>query len=109
MRFFRHLCRYFESMAKDALGVDLSVRRSKLPYRLDGRCCYTNGRFEIRICRDLDENTAIMVLIHEVAHVWSWEYEDHGDEWGLAYAMIYRIMLRLLKEKRDAGRDKKDC
>lgn len=57
-------------------------------------------RFVIRISKFLDDQTAILVLLHEWAHAlaWTWEHDtvdDHGAEWGLAYARTYCALMRV--------------
>lgn len=54
-------------------------------------------RIEICIDEDLDEDLAVVVLIHEWAHAISWDFSpkpvpDHGPEWGLAYSRAYRVL-----------------
>jgi|7_EtaG_2_1085326.scaffolds.fasta_scaffold16780_2 hypothetical protein len=67
---------------KDAFGcVDLKEK--------------TNERyFLITICKGIDSVHAKDTLLHEYAHCISWETseEDHGPEWGLAFAKCYTII-----------------
>jgi len=92
----------------------------------DGDCCVVKGKFQIRVCRDLNESQAVDVLLHEWAHAISWEacvgkaanirrlseYEferlAHGPRWGLAYSKVYwcytsDIMLTLQAEDLNAA------
>lgn len=60
----------------------------------------TERRFIIRISKYIDEQTSILILLHEWAHAvaWTWEHdtvEDHGAEWGVAYARVYRALMRV--------------
>lgn len=80
----------------------ISVRRVSLK-GYDGLCKKKEGKFFIKINRDLNEKTAIDTLLHEWAHARCWtsvhdemsveEFNRtvHGDHWGLAYAEVYRI------------------
>ena len=80
----------------------VSVRRVKLKDR-DGYCEKRNGRFNIRVSRDLSEAQAIDALIHEYAHARAWNHLHdslhpvefhqiaHGPEWGVAYSEVYRV------------------
>ena len=55
-------------------------------------------RYEITIDESLTEWAQQMVLIHEWAHVESWEdgihddprYDPHGDEWGERYSRVFQ-------------------
>jgi Zn-dependent peptidase ImmA (M78 family) len=80
----------------------ISVRRVELK-GYDGLCKKKDGKFSIKINRDLDEKAAIDVLIHEWSHAICWTDQHdamsteefnrtmHGDHWGIAYAKVYRI------------------
>lgn len=82
--------------------LPVSVRRVMLT-GYDGQCRKKEGKFFIKINRDLNEKTAIDTLLHEWAHArcWTdhhdtlsleeWERTVHGDHWGIAYAEVYRI------------------
>jgi hypothetical protein len=54
------------------------------------------GRFEIRINRAASFALRLDVLIHEWAHALTWFgsplIDDHSEEWGCAYARIYRAL-----------------
>lgn len=65
---------------------------------LDGRC-YKTGRAEflIQVSPKLKWSWAIETLLHEYAHAMTWPAahregyaDEHPDEWGLAYARLYR-------------------
>jgi len=54
--------------------------------------------FEIHLDRRMPFGMVVDYLIHELAHVGSWsEYEDddHGPEFGKAYAMLYGVYLEI--------------
>ncbi len=54
-------------------------------------------KFIIEISTGMGIQMRLETLIHEWAHVISWfgagHKEDHPDDWGLAYARIYRAFL----------------
>ena len=63
---------------------------------LHGECLYQNGRFLIRINKNQSFALAVDSLLHEWAHVLTFhgnDTDDHGEEWGLAYARLYRAYL----------------
>jgi hypothetical protein len=82
----------------------VSVRRTKMNFpgdcelkivKIKGKA---QQRFVIRISRFMDEQSAIMTLLHEWAHALVWEVpgaKDHGAEWGVAYARVYRAYLKV--------------
>ncbi len=54
--------------------------------------------FLIRIGANQSLELRLDTIVHEWAHVRSWfgaeaEIEDHGAEWGIAYAFLYRTFL----------------
>lgn len=54
-------------------------------------------RFEIKLNSLLPPVSLVDCLIHEWAHALSWgsnhpSFEDHGPEWGISYATLYRIL-----------------
>lgn len=72
------------------------VRRVKCPKGTLGDCVYYRKKYYIRIEKSLPEISAMDVLVHEVAHSISWhgrDKDDHGPEWGRAFARIYRKYL----------------
>ena len=54
-------------------------------------------QFSIRIHKDLNPDSAVLVLLHEWAHALSWAYDEtideHGPEWGVAYSRVYSCWL----------------
>lgn len=74
----------------------VKVRRLRLPTTLQGDCSFKEPAFLIRINNVLNEDAAIDVLIHEWAHILSWDYpgDNHGMQWGKAYSRVYRLFLR---------------
>lgn len=88
----------------------VNVRRVKLPETLCGDCCLINGKkkrkeFLIRINNELSEELAIDTLVHEWAHILSWDApgDEHGGAWGFAYSKVYRIYLKEYVEAYNNG------
>jgi hypothetical protein len=83
----------------------VSVRSVPLQ-KLCGYCRLSDDRFLIRIDAKAPYRVKLDTILHEWAHVITWfgsdTEEDHGGEWGLAYAKIYREFLIW-----DYGRKKK--
>lgn len=65
------------------------------------------GWFRIKINRKESYELRIDTLIHEWAHCLTWygaeETAEHGAEWGIAYARIYRTF-----EEWNYGREEKE-
>lgn len=74
----------------------VTVRRVKLK---DWGYCQKldDGSFLIQLEKTADRHTQIDTLIHEWAHVLSWEVDnhpsDHGKAFGIAYAKVYQSYL----------------
>lgn len=90
---YNNLIRYF----KKTLPFDREViiRRVKVPENIDGDTRILNGKFLIRINRELSEILAIECAIHEFGHVISFHLpgDHHGPHWGKAYSLVYREYL----------------
>lgn len=75
----------------------VSVVSKEVDKDLLGSAELLHGRFKIEIGNKLCIQIKLEVLVHEWAHVISWfgagHKEDHPDDWGLAYARIYREFL----------------
>jgi len=72
------------------------VRVHQLNIPNQGECDYINHCFEIRIQKKQCFNLRLDALLHEWAHALTWKGNDrdeHGSEWGLAYARLYRAYL----------------
>lgn len=85
----------------------VSVRRTIMPIGLMGECILINSRkkqFYIRIDRNLDEEIAVNIVLHEWGHILSWNKpgDDHGIEWGKAYSKVYRMYERWIDSPGDA-------
>lgn len=76
-------------------NLPVKVRRVHLKNELDGECVKYKDFFSIKVQKDLEEHQAIEVLLHEFAHVLSWdETKDfHSKKWGEEYARVYRSYL----------------
>ena len=62
---------------------------------------YDDGSYEIVIDQRLSFGEICDYLVHEFAHVGSWywdEPDDHGPEWGIEYARLYRCYLKIYEE-----------
>ena len=72
----------------------VSVASCKIDKELLGSVELVGCCFKVEIGNTLSLNMRLEILIHEWAHVISWfgagHEEDHPDDWGLAYAKIYR-------------------
>jgi hypothetical protein len=88
------------SKLRDALKaanptITVSVRRCRVPQKDCGDCLRMNGYFRIRINPSYPLQVQLDTLVHEFAHAIAyleWENtEDHGPEFGVAYAACYRI------------------
>lgn len=87
---------------------EIHVRRVVVPRDIDGDCRLVDNRkkrpeFLIRIDRNIDEETAVQVLLHEISHCVAWHEpgSDHGPAWGRAFARVYRIYLKEWIQKND--------
>lgn len=81
---------------KTIIPYNFSVRRVNMK-KLDGDCAFIKDKFIIRIEKSLPAHNAIDVLVHELAHILSWETEKdiHGPNWGKAYSYVYRQLLKI--------------
>lgn len=88
---------------KVPLPYPVSVRRVRLATAAGDCDLDKKGKwkFKIRIEKGLDENAAVLTLLHEWAHALAWNpaydkglYEDHGPEWGIAYSRIWQKLFR---------------
>ncbi len=95
----------------------VSVRIGRVARGTLGTCRRERNRFVITIARDLDEEPAIEVLLHEWAHALSWslsldklsrasdttreafEAASNDAAWGCAYARIWRVYSTLVTTK----------
>ncbi len=96
-----HFASLVRHLRNDFPDYRFSVRR--VPYKVDyGRCHkQSNGSFHIRVRKDLEEGVQCLILVHEIAHMLSWETDkhpsDHGGRFGLAYSRAWQSYLRWLE------------
>ena len=100
MQYYRQVVR----MLKEKCPADMPVivRRMKVPKDRYGDCSKKEDCYVIRICREISEQQAIDILIHEWAHAISWDKcssENHCNQWGKAYSRVYRIFLKEIIDK----------
>ena len=95
MKIYRQLVR---ALASEFPDYKVSVRRVRhIADSAYGDCLKVGqNRFRVRISRSLDEDSAILNLMHEWAHVLNWPcpFGDHGPEWGVAYSRVYQVWER---------------
>lgn len=112
-------CEFFQRVAAGLrqhcpVAYPVVIHTVWLPDHLEGTCSRRRSRFSIRIADRLDEKTAVEVLLHEWAHARAWnhrldtcplampnssepdpdlEFDElaHGPEWGVAYALVWRV------------------
>lgn len=71
--------------------------RKKIIKKACGTCNRLTNYFLILINPKFPYYIKMDTILHEWAHVLSWDTckcEDHSDEWGRAYARIYRAWLK---------------
>lgn len=78
--------------------IHVHRRRLRAKMKLAGDTDLRGNKFYIRVNRLLSFQDQMETLLHEWAHavVWFVVYpsgEDHHDEWGVAYARIYRAFI----------------
>ena len=75
----------------------VSVKTRKIDPDTLGATEFAGAKLKVEINVDQNFQIKMEVLIHEWAHVISWfgagHEEEHPDDWGLAYARIYRKFL----------------
>lgn len=79
------------------VGVERKPRTRKRK-ELCGYCEFDESRGGYYVFVDRRQVWALQIdtLLHEWAHALTWhgnDDDDHGPEWGLAYAMLYRAFL----------------
>lgn len=97
MKLYQDFRRY---LCKEYIGYKVSVQRKNIRVGSNA-CCYIleDSTFLIEINNTLSEDMAIQMLIHEFAHVLTWNAPEkhHGPIWGVAYAEVYEVWLRYLE------------
>lgn len=93
MREFHQVVQIFR---KHLSAYKFKVRRLKLAPKFYGTCEKKEGGvFFISISNTLNEDLAIHILIHELAHMLTWDEPGdlHNTEWGKAYSKVYRMFV----------------
>jgi len=83
---------------RETCPPDASVIVRRVDLSCDGKCTWTGKRYVVLIKRTIDYWRATDSLCHEWAHALSWTADgpnEHGPEWGVAYARVYRVMLAI--------------
>ena len=90
---YRSLCNYLKKHLP--LDYPMSIRRVPTNSNTHADCDLRGKKFYIRINKDLSEDAAISILLHECAHCLSWfkKEEDHGKSFGISYSKIYSYYL----------------
>ena len=79
--------------------MKVTIRRVRNLRKKEPNIGYSEGtNRSIYIAIDYNTSFALQcdTLLHEWAHVMTWDGNDideHGEEWGLAYARIYRLFV----------------
>lgn len=92
-RRFDRLCRKLRSLCPIENKVSIRTRAMA-----DLGCCYwyDDDSIEVVIARGLSYQLAAETLVHEWAHAIQYSLygdSDHGPEWGLIYADVYRVII----------------
>lgn len=97
----RRKLRALHNLIKECFPLkDMQRGGRQIPVRLEiregleerGSATIINRKAYIRLCRGMSYPHAVDVLCHEWAHLLAWDAESpHGDEWGKAFAMLYRF------------------
>jgi hypothetical protein len=77
----------------------IRVRRIQRPKAWGyGTCSQGEDAYYISLRASQTYNELVDTLCHEWAHALAWDddpLDDHPDEWGIAYARVYRAMLAI--------------
>lgn len=90
---FLRVSSYLKTVTKARMPI--KVRRVVMKDDLLGLCEEKKGFFLIKVRKNLPEEHAIDILIHEIAHADSWEQDKdfHGKNWGVSYSRLYRAFV----------------
>jgi hypothetical protein len=97
----RRFLRYFQTQLHKQLDIwlDVTVRFEMIQGDEDDTAYvqkYDDGSYEVVIDQRLSFGEMCDYLVHEFAHIGSWdldEPDDHGPGWGIEYAKFYRLYL----------------
>jgi hypothetical protein len=95
---FRQLAKIFK---KEFPEYKVSIRRVKMADGDAGECNkLSKDKFLIKVNKKTNHDEQLLWLLHEVAHMLSWEHkgDDHSIHWGKAYAKCYKIYLEKFVE-----------
>ena len=101
MEFYYKLVKTLKSKYSE---YKVSIRRKKLAQTDYANCWFDKKKslFSIKISSSLEEPAACDSILHEFAHVLSWdEYEsgiDHGPKWSAKYRQCYKIYEKMCQE-----------
>ena len=90
---FKLISNFFKKFYKNEFEISINKINLK---KCQGYCALKNNKFFIKISKHLSEEHSIDVLLHELAHVITWnkEIKKHGKIWSIAYGKIYQIYLK---------------
>jgi hypothetical protein len=79
-------------------GIRVSMRRARVPADRSADCSRSRSGYTIRVSREASADAAVLLLLHEAAHVLAWSLEgtehdgvdQHDGYFGLAVARIWR-------------------
>jgi hypothetical protein len=96
----------FEALLGAGTDVDVSLKYH-YEYIENGEddSAYLLGdgeNFDLHLDKRMPFGMVVDFIIHELAHVHSWhradDKEDHCEEFGKSYAILYRLYLKLYEE-----------
>lgn len=97
-----HFREFSNILKKKYPEYKVSVRLTRVPKDRMGDCRkIEDGSFIIRVSKELEVNAAIQILIHEWAHVLSWDTSKrkaHGINWGKKYSVVYEVYRAWVEE-----------
>ena len=81
-------------------SLPLDNRFGKTGERWAGETLKYDTHYKIRINRTYSIDDKKEILMHEWGHVLAWgkDKDDHGANWGIAYAKVYRTALSWSEE-----------
>lgn len=99
----KHRWREFIEIAIDFLEDVCDMRHPVKVWRVRwarqfGSAQWDGERFIIRIANRLQHSEAVWTLIHELAHVASWDEDDSESGHGIVWGMAESAMIRLYEE-----------
>lgn len=88
-------------------GLEVRLRRCRVPADSSADCDRAGRVYTVRVSRQAAEDAAVLLLLHEAAHVLAWSMEgtdhpavpSHDGHWGIAYARLWREFMAALNEE----------